>query len=61
MSVVISFIFWIFKVSPGVTQYIPSPVDEEIKVAVIRDTLRLVDPHKRKQQQQQPPAAEQPS
>ncbi|XP_034292077.1 tubulin polyglutamylase TTLL11 isoform X1 [Pantherophis guttatus] len=41
------------EVSPGVTQYIPSPVDEEVKVAVIRDTLRLVDPHKKKKKQQQ--------
>ncbi|KAM9324255.1 tubulin polyglutamylase TTLL11 [Gastrophryne carolinensis] len=29
---------------PGVFQNVPSPVDEEVKVAVIRDTLRLVDP-----------------
>ncbi|XP_039200933.1 tubulin polyglutamylase TTLL11 isoform X3 [Crotalus tigris] len=39
------------EVSPGVMEYIPSPVDEEVKVAVIRDTLRLVDPHKKQQQQ----------
>uniref|UniRef100_A0A8C5SF36 Tubulin tyrosine ligase like 11 n=1 Tax=Laticauda laticaudata TaxID=8630 RepID=A0A8C5SF36_LATLA len=39
------------EVSPGVTQNIPSPVDEEVKVAVIRDTLRLVDPHKEKKKQ----------
>ncbi|XP_062929507.1 tubulin polyglutamylase TTLL11 [Mobula hypostoma] len=32
------------EISPGVFEYVPSPVDEEIKVAVIRDTLRLVDP-----------------
>nr|XP_060613570.1 tubulin polyglutamylase TTLL11 [Anolis sagrei ordinatus] len=41
------------EVSPGVFEYIPSPVDEEIKVAVIRDTLRLVDPRKKKKLQQQ--------
>uniref|UniRef100_A0A8D2Q981 Uncharacterized protein n=1 Tax=Varanus komodoensis TaxID=61221 RepID=A0A8D2Q981_VARKO len=35
------------EVSPGVTQCVPSPVDEEVKVAVIRDTLRLVDPYKK--------------
>uniref|UniRef100_A0A8C7E5T8 Tubulin tyrosine ligase like 11 n=1 Tax=Naja naja TaxID=35670 RepID=A0A8C7E5T8_NAJNA len=39
------------QVSPGVTHNIPSPVDEEVKVAVIRDTLRLVDPHKKKKKQ----------
>ncbi|XP_042336141.1 tubulin polyglutamylase TTLL11 isoform X2 [Sceloporus undulatus] len=38
------------EVSPGVFEYVPSPVDEEVKVAVIRDTLRLVDPHKKKKQ-----------
>ncbi|XP_041754639.1 tubulin polyglutamylase TTLL11-like [Coregonus clupeaformis] len=32
------------KVSPGVFEYVPSPVDEEVKVGVIRDTLRLMDP-----------------
>ncbi|XP_030635886.1 tubulin polyglutamylase TTLL11 [Chanos chanos] len=36
------------EVSPGVFQYVPSPVDEEVKVGVIRDTLRLVDPALRK-------------
>ncbi|KAM6431224.1 tubulin polyglutamylase TTLL11 isoform 2-T2 [Liasis olivaceus] len=39
------------EVSPGVIEYIPSPVDEEVKVAIIRDTLRLVDPHKKKKEQ----------
>lgn len=34
------------EVSPGVFEYVPSPVDEEVKVGVIRDTLRLVDPLK---------------
>ncbi|NXJ27914.1 TTL11 polyglutamylase, partial [Dicrurus megarhynchus] len=34
--------------SPGVFENVPSPVDEEVKVAVIRDTLRLVDPQKKK-------------
>ncbi|KAM3825305.1 tubulin polyglutamylase TTLL11 isoform 2-T2 [Vipera latastei] len=41
------------EVSPGVMEYVPSPVDEEVKVAIIRDTLRLVDPHKKQQQQRQ--------
>lgn len=34
----------LFKVAPGVFEYVPSPVDEEVKVGVIRDTLRLMDP-----------------
>ncbi|XP_051519551.1 tubulin polyglutamylase TTLL11 isoform X2 [Myxocyprinus asiaticus] len=37
------------EVSPGVFEYVPSPVDEEVKVGVIRDTLRLMDPAQRKQ------------
>ncbi|XP_023838822.2 LOW QUALITY PROTEIN: tubulin polyglutamylase TTLL11-like [Salvelinus sp. IW2-2015] len=32
------------KVSPGVCEYIPSPVEEEVKVGVIRDTLHLMNP-----------------
>ncbi|XP_038230223.1 tubulin polyglutamylase TTLL11 isoform X3 [Dermochelys coriacea] len=36
------------ELSPGVFENVPSAVDEEIKVAVIRDTLRLMDPHKKK-------------
>ncbi|XP_078082534.1 tubulin polyglutamylase TTLL11 isoform X6 [Mustelus asterias] len=32
------------QISPGLFEYVASPVDEEIKVAIIRDTLRLVDP-----------------
>ncbi|KAF1628913.1 Tubulin polyglutamylase TTLL11, partial [Eudyptes filholi] len=36
------------ELSPGVFKNVPSPVDEEVKVAVIRDTLRLVDPQKKK-------------
>ncbi|TRY59528.1 hypothetical protein DNTS_012227 [Danionella cerebrum] len=32
------------EVSPGVFEFVPSPVDEEVKVGVIRDTLRLMDP-----------------
>ncbi|NWV40256.1 TTL11 polyglutamylase, partial [Grantiella picta] len=36
------------ELSPGVFEIVPSPVDEEVKVAVIRDTLRLVDPQKKK-------------
>ncbi|NXX25973.1 TTL11 polyglutamylase, partial [Nicator chloris] len=35
------------ELSPGVFENVPSPVDEEVKVAVIRDTLRLVDPQKK--------------
>nr|XP_033816983.1 tubulin polyglutamylase TTLL11 isoform X5 [Geotrypetes seraphini] len=41
------------ELSPGVVEYIPSLVDEEVKVAVIRDTLRLVDPMKKKNIQKQ--------
>lgn len=40
-------LFW--QVSAGVFEYVPSPVDEEVKVGVIRDTLRLMDPAQRKQ------------
>uniref|UniRef100_A0A8C4XFN0 Tubulin tyrosine ligase-like family, member 11 n=1 Tax=Erpetoichthys calabaricus TaxID=27687 RepID=A0A8C4XFN0_ERPCA len=36
------------EVSPGVFEHVPSPVDEEVKVGVIRDTLRLVDPVQRR-------------
>ncbi|XP_037608355.1 tubulin polyglutamylase TTLL11 isoform X2 [Sebastes umbrosus] len=36
------------EVSPGVFEYVPSPVDEEVKVGVIRDTLRLMDPGHKK-------------
>ncbi|KAK6470862.1 tubulin polyglutamylase TTLL11-like [Huso huso] len=36
------------EVAPGVFEYVPSAVDEEVKVGVIRDTLRLVDPAPRK-------------
>ncbi|XP_029921907.1 tubulin polyglutamylase TTLL11 [Myripristis murdjan] len=32
------------EVAPGVFEYVPSPVDEDVKVGVIRDTLRLMDP-----------------
>lgn len=38
----------LFQVAPGVFEYVPSPVDEEVKVGVIRDTLRLMDPSHRK-------------
>ncbi|EPY77882.1 tubulin polyglutamylase TTLL11 [Camelus ferus] len=37
-----------FQLSPGVFENVPSLVDEEVKVAVIRDTLRLMDPLKKK-------------
>ncbi|XP_060246032.1 tubulin polyglutamylase TTLL11 isoform X4 [Meriones unguiculatus] len=45
-----------YELSPGVFENIPSMVDEEVKVAVIRDTLRLIDPLKKKKeiQSQQP-------
>ncbi|NXH49709.1 TTL11 polyglutamylase, partial [Dicaeum eximium] len=36
------------ELSPGVFGNVPSPVDERVKVAVIRDTLRLIDPQKKK-------------
>ncbi|KAK7896094.1 hypothetical protein WMY93_021419 [Mugilogobius chulae] len=36
------------EVAPGVFEYVPSPVDEEVKVNVIRDTLRLMDPSRKK-------------
>ncbi|XP_072228049.1 tubulin polyglutamylase TTLL11 isoform X2 [Leuresthes tenuis] len=36
------------EVAPGVFEYVPSPVDEEVKVGVIRDTLRLMDPLNKK-------------
>ncbi|NXG00102.1 TTL11 polyglutamylase, partial [Sakesphorus luctuosus] len=41
------------ELSPGVFGNVPSPVDEEVKVAVIRDTLRLVDPQKKKRKDAQ--------
>lgn len=36
------------QVAPGVFKYVPSPVDKEVKVGVIRDTLRLMDPGHKK-------------
>ncbi|XP_021089720.1 tubulin polyglutamylase TTLL11 isoform X2 [Mesocricetus auratus] len=41
-----------YELSPGVFENIPSLVDEEVKVAVIRDTLRLMDPLKKKKEKQ---------
>ncbi|XP_068270262.1 tubulin polyglutamylase TTLL11 [Nyctibius grandis] len=41
------------ELSPGVFENVPSPVDEEVKVAVIRDTLRLMDPQKKKRKDTQ--------
>ncbi|KAL6085240.1 hypothetical protein STEG23_034908, partial [Scotinomys teguina] len=41
-----------YELSPGVFENIPSLVDEEVKVAVIRDTLRLMDPLKKKKETQ---------
>ncbi|XP_068609101.1 tubulin polyglutamylase TTLL11 [Brachionichthys hirsutus] len=50
------------EVAPGVFEYVPSPVDKEVKVGVIRDTLRLMDPGHRKpslsQKQEFPTEAE---
>ncbi|XP_038637391.1 tubulin polyglutamylase TTLL11 isoform X1 [Scyliorhinus canicula] len=46
------------EISPGLFEYVASPVDEEIKVAIIRDTLRLVDPALKKNQLQQSISAE---
>ncbi|XP_035963703.2 tubulin polyglutamylase TTLL11 isoform X1 [Halichoerus grypus] len=40
------------ELSPGVFENVPSLVDEEVKVAVIRDTLRLMDPLKNKRENQ---------
>ncbi|XP_012929013.2 tubulin polyglutamylase TTLL11 [Heterocephalus glaber] len=40
------------ELSPGVFENVPSLVDEEVKVAVIRDTLRLMDPLKKKRESQ---------
>ncbi|XP_036998071.2 tubulin polyglutamylase TTLL11 isoform X2 [Artibeus jamaicensis] len=40
------------ELSPGVFENVPSFVDEEVKVAVIRDTLRLMDPLKKKRESQ---------
>ncbi|XP_041667723.1 tubulin polyglutamylase TTLL11 [Cheilinus undulatus] len=42
------------EISPGVFEYVPSPVDEEVKVGVIRDTLRLMDPNLKKPSTSQP-------
>ncbi|XP_010184138.1 PREDICTED: tubulin polyglutamylase TTLL11, partial [Mesitornis unicolor] len=47
------------ELSPGVFENVPSPVDEEVKVAVIRDTLRLVDPQKKKRKDTQCQSSEQ--
>ncbi|XP_068067017.1 tubulin polyglutamylase TTLL11 isoform X3 [Anomalospiza imberbis] len=41
------------ELSPGVFEHVPSPVDEKVKVAVIRDTLRLMDPQKKKRKDTQ--------
>uniref|UniRef100_A0A8C3CR89 Tubulin tyrosine ligase like 11 n=1 Tax=Cairina moschata TaxID=8855 RepID=A0A8C3CR89_CAIMO len=49
------------ELSPGVFENVPSPVDEEVKVAVIRDTLRLVDPQKKKRKNTQSQTSEQVS
>ena len=35
------------EVAPGITEYLPSPVDEEVKRPMIRDTLLLVAPKKK--------------
>ncbi|EPQ15765.1 Tubulin polyglutamylase TTLL11, partial [Myotis brandtii] len=41
------------ELSPGVFENVPSLVDEEVKVAVIRDTLRLMDPLRKKRENQE--------
>ncbi|XP_060697433.1 tubulin polyglutamylase TTLL11 isoform X3 [Hemiscyllium ocellatum] len=41
------------EISPGLFEYVASPVDEEIKVAIIRDTLCLVDPALKKNNRHQ--------
>ncbi|KAM4018878.1 tubulin polyglutamylase TTLL11 isoform 2-T2 [Anomaloglossus baeobatrachus] len=43
---------------PGVHENVPSPVDEEVKIAVIRDTLRLVDPERRRSSQNLSPSSD---
>ncbi|KAM8803660.1 tubulin polyglutamylase TTLL11 [Rhynchonycteris naso] len=43
------------ELSPGVFENVPSLVDEEVKVAVIRDTLRLMDPLKKRRESQSQP------
>lgn len=50
LSLLLTVLQWIFvfQVAPGVFEYVPSPVDEEVKVGVIRDTLRLMDPGHKK-------------
>ncbi|XP_073455628.1 tubulin polyglutamylase TTLL11 isoform X2 [Aquarana catesbeiana] len=39
---------------PGIFENVPSLVDEEVKIAVIKDTLRLVDPWQRRSQSSHP-------
>ena len=34
------------EVSPGIVESKPSPVDEEIKIPLIKDTLRIIKPGK---------------
>ncbi|XP_077644050.1 tubulin polyglutamylase TTLL11 [Lonchura striata] len=48
------------ELSPGVFENVPSPVDEKVKVAVIRDTLRLMDPQKKKKKDTQCQSSEEP-
>lgn len=48
-SLLFTAVFYVLsQVATGVFEYVPSPVDEEVKVGVIRDTLRLMDPGRRK-------------
>lgn len=43
---------------PGIYENVPSLVDEEVKIAVIRDTLRLVDPGRRRSSQHRSPSSD---
>ncbi|XP_066436376.1 tubulin polyglutamylase TTLL11 isoform X2 [Eleutherodactylus coqui] len=43
---------------PGVFENVPSLVDEEVKITVIRDTLRLVDPGRRRSNQNRSPSSD---
>ena len=35
-------------ISPGVVEYVPSPVDMEIKLPAVKDTLRIIAAKRRK-------------
>ncbi|KAM3911040.1 tubulin polyglutamylase TTLL11 [Leptodactylus fuscus] len=46
------------ELRPGVYENVPSLVDEEVKIAIIRDTLRLVDPRRRRSLQNRSPSSD---